>query len=86
MELQKFYQINTNNIVYVVTGAIKKAQALKYVSQYKKEKYTSMLLTHNVIRAKIVNNDLYVGNNETLNKMDGIDCFAVYRKIIKLVA
>lgn len=86
MELQKFYQINTNNIVYVVTGAIKKAQALKYVSQYKKEKYTSMLLTHNVIRAKIVNNDLYVGNNETLNKMDGIDCFAVYRKSIKLVA
>lgn len=85
MELQKFYQINTgNNVVYVVTGTEKKSDALKFVSQYKKEKYASMILNYRVVNAKIVGNDLYVGSNDALSEINGVSCLAVMRKKMNL--
>ena len=86
MEVQKFYQTNTNNnIVYVVTGAEKKSDALKFVSRYKKEKYAKMALTYNVVKGKVVDGEeLYVGGD--LSDINGTDCMAVYRKSIKLVS
>ena len=84
MELRKFYHVDTNDVVYVVIGAESKSKALKFVSQYKKFKYATMVLTHKVVNAKIVGEDLYVGNNDALNELHGVTCYAVARKNVAL--
>ena len=84
MELQKFYQIKTDDVVYVVTGAEKKADAFKFVSRYKKLKFATMLLSYKIVSAKIVDSDLYIGSAEALAELDGIDCYAITRKSVKL--
>ena len=81
MELEKFYQAVTGEVVYVVTGAKNRIEAFKFVSQYKKMKYSKMLLTHKILKGRVSGEDLYTGN---LKNIEGKDCLIVARNSIEL--
>ena len=82
MELHKFYHVKTGDVVYAVTGANNRIEALKFVSQYKKMHYGRMILSHKIIKGKIEGEDLYAEKLHTVP--NGINCWIVARDNINL--
>lgn len=83
MKLEKFYQTQTGELVYVVTGAKNRLDAFKFVSQYKKMNYDNMTLTHKIIRGRLSkNNEVYTYSS--LKYVDGVDCWIIARNSIEL--
>lgn len=85
MELIKFHQIKTNDLVYVVKGARSKNEAFHFVRDYKKMAHIRMALSHYVITGKIVETDnQYELYTQNLDKINGEPCYVIARVNIEL--
>ena len=81
MNIIKFYQIKTNELIYVVVGADSKMQAYDFVRKYKKMK----LVDYHVINGKFIKkNNEYKLYTTALNEIKGKDCYIVARTCVEL--
>ena len=81
MQIIKFHQIKTNELIYVVVGAESKGAAYDFVRKYKKMK----LVDYHVIDGKFIrkNNEYKLYTSE-LDQIKGAKCYVVARKCIEL--
>ena len=81
MQIIKFHQIKTNELVYVVIGAKSKNEAYHFVRNYKKMK----LVDYHVINGKFIKkNNEYKLYTTALNEIRGTNCYIVARTCVEL--